>query len=439
MPRHEQKDFFLSIRRSISISYFIASIIPLGLLVYFALKYVYPVLLKGTSSNLPLHIGALLVLAVVVSILGLTLSIRTTTASILSLQDLHKKLNSLFDITKQFRETPYLDILLENIVNSAIKLNSAEAGSLLLYNEIGELVFKVAVGEKSMLMKDKAVNPGEGVSGWVAEKGKSAVINDVKNDKRYSRDFDNETGFETRSIMSVPIIYKKKTIGVIEVLNRKQGIFTDEDEKLLFSLADQAAISISQSKAHESQQSDIIQITSILVEAQDRFSTIKKGHGRRVSNYANLIGKHLGLNEESLKNLYYASLLHDIGFMRIHIQIPPSQADIEHIRKHSQIGYDIIKPLSLWGDAAELILYHHERFDGNGYPHKKKGLDIPLGSRVIFVADTFDVLTSKTSYKDNLDFKGAIQEIERNAGTQFDPEIVKAFKESMKEADLLTD
>jgi HD-GYP domain-containing protein (c-di-GMP phosphodiesterase class II) len=396
-------------------------------------------MLKGAASTLPFHIGALLVLAVVVSILGLTLSIKTTNASIHSLKDLHKKLNSLFDITKQFRETPYLDILLENIVNSAMKLNSAEAGYLLLYNEIGDLVFKVAIGEKSMLMKDKVIKPGEGISGWVAENSRSAVINDVKNDKRYSRDFDNETGIQTRSIMSVPIIYKKKTIGVIEVLNKKKDIFTDEDEKLLFSLADQAAISISQSKAHESQQSDIIQITSILVEAQDRFSTIKKGHGRRVSNYANLIGKHLGLNEESLKNLYYASLLHDIGFMRIHIQIPPAQSDIEHIRKHSQIGYDIIKPLSLWGNAAELILYHHERFDGTGYPHKKKGLDIPLGSRIIFVADTFDVLTSKTSYKDNLNFNDAIREIEINVGTQFDPEIVKAFKESLKEADLITD
>jgi hypothetical protein len=439
MKVKEQKDFFASIRRSISISYFIASIIPLGLLVYFALKYLYPIFIEGSASDLPFHIGLLLVLAVVVSVLGLVLSVRTTNSSIAALQNLHRKLNSLFNITKQFRETPYLDILLKNIVLSAMKLNAAESGSLLLYNESGNLSFKVAIGNKSQAIKDKVVKRGEGISGWVADTGQSVIINDVKNDPRYSPDLDNETGFTTKSIMSVPLIHKKKTIGVIEVLNRKNGAFSDEDEKLLFSLADQAAISITQSKINESQQSDIIQITSILIEAQDRFGKIKSGHGRRVANYANLIGKHMGLDEDSLKNLYYASLFHDIGFMRLNINIPPKPSDMEKLKKHPQIGYEMIKPLSIWSDAADIILSHHERFDGSGYPQNISGQDIPLGSRIIFVADTFDILTSKSSYRENLAFKDAMSEIEANSGTQFDPDVVAAFSASMKEADLIND
>jgi HD-GYP domain-containing protein (c-di-GMP phosphodiesterase class II) len=436
MRNHEKKDFFLNIRRSISISHFIASVIPLGLLVYFSLKYIYPMFMKGTSE-LPIHIGALLFFAVLVSVLGLTLSIKTTNSSISSLQDLHRKLNSLFDVTKKIRETQYLDILLESIVQSAMKLNSAEAGSLLLYDETGNLKFRVALGERSKAIKEKTIQKGEGIAGWVAENAQSAIINDVTKDSRFNPAFDRESGFNTRSIMSVPLIHKKEVIGVIEVLNRENGVFVDEDEKLLYSLADQAAISIVHSKANEAQQSDMIQITSILVEAQDNFSLVKKGHARSVANYANLIGKQMGLAEKDLRKIYHASLFHDIGFMRLDINIPPKPEDMVKVKKHPQIGFDIIKPLSLWSDSADIILYHHERYDGAGYPEKKKGLEIPLGARIIFVADTFDVLTSNTSYRKQLTHQEAMGEIENHSGTQFDPAVVKAFISALKESDII--
>jgi hypothetical protein len=439
MQTHDIKEFFKSIRRSVQISYFIASIIPLALLVYFSIKYVYPIVMKGTATSLPTDIGILLVLAVFISILGMLLSRKATNTSIASVQGLHERLNSIIEITKQIRATPFLDVLLEQIVRSAIRLNSAEAGSLLLYDDPEHLRFKVTIGKGSKKIKDKTVARGEGISGWVATRGEPALINDVTKDSRYTADFDKETGFTTRSIMCVPLIHNKEIIGVIEVLNNKNGDFTKEDEKLLFSLADQAAISISHSKTNETRQSDLIQITSILVETQDYFSQVKKGHARSVANYANLTAKKMGFSDKELKNLHYASLFHDIGFLRLNVSIPLKPNEVEHVKKHSQVGYEIIRPLSLWKDAAELILYHHERFDGTGYPHQKKGNDIPLGARIIFIADTFDVLTSKTSYKEHrLGFNEAVSEIESHAGAQFDPEVVEAFKSAMIEADIIS-
>lgn len=439
MQSHDIKDFFRNIRRSVQISYFISSVIPLALLVYFALKYVYPSVMKRASTNLPTDIGILLVLAVVISILGMLLSKKATNTSISSVEGLHERLNSIIEITKQIRTTPFLDVLLEQIVRSAIRLNSAETGALLLYDNPEHLRYKVTVGKRSKKIKDKIVKEGEGISGWVAARGEPAVINDVTKDDRYTADLDKETDFITRSAMCIPLVYDKETIGVIEVLNKKNGIFTKEDEKLLSSLADQAAISIAHSKVSESRQSDLIQITSILVETQDYFSQVKKGHARNVANYANLIGKKMGFSEEDLKNLHYASLFHDIGFLRLKISIPLKPNEVEQVKKHPQIGYEIIKPLSLWKEAAELILYHHERFDGTGYPQQKKGNEIPLGARIIFAADTFDVLTSKASYKEQqIGFKEAIREIESHAGAQFDPEVVKAFKAALIEADLIS-
>ncbi|OGP64147.1 MAG: hypothetical protein A3K22_01375 [Deltaproteobacteria bacterium RBG_16_42_7] len=237
-------------------------------------------------------------------------------------------------------------------------------------------------------------------------------------------------------MLSVPLIYNNEIIGVIELLNKKNGNFTSEDEELLHALADQAAISIAQSRILESQQSNIINIAEILVTAQDSYIQEKKGHARRVAKYAYLTGKNIGLSENELKNLHYASILHDIGFIKFSLG---EQMIKEKCKQHPQFGYEMIKPIPLWSNAAEIILNHHERYDGRGYPSGKGGEEIPLGSRIIFVAEVFDVLTSKNSYREQIDYDAAIKEIEEHAGTQFDPAVIKAFKEAIKDSDIIID
>lgn len=420
-----EKNFFENIRRSIKISYFIASIIPLSILVYFSIQYMYPYLNKSEEGTFPSAIWITILLALVLSILGLALSSKATNASISSLQNLYLKLNSLVDVTKHFRDTLYVDTLLDSVVKSAVELLKAEAGSLLLYDEKGDLRFKVIHGEISQNLKDRAVLPGEGITGWVARMGKPAVVNNVSKDLRFDPGFDKECGFITKSILSVPLIYENKIIGVLEVLNKIEGEFDDNDEKVLFSLADQAAISIAQSRFHESQHSDMIQITEILIGALDYHIPEKKGHSRRVARYANAIGKKLGLSEEELKQLYYASLLHDIGLLRFDLS---EYWGMKKFELHPIYGFEMIRPISLWEEVAPLVFSSHERYDGKGYPHGKSGEDIPPGSRIIFVASTFDVLTSEYSYKKPLSFEEAVKEIESNSGTQFDPKVVEAFK-----------
>lgn len=429
----EGKNFFDNIRRTVKISHFVASIIPLALLVYFSIKYVYPNVVGSNFSQVPLSIGVLLVLAVALSVLGLILMTRSTNSSIASAQDLNTKINSLFDITKQFRETLYLDILLKQIMKSALDLNSAESGSLLLYNEEGNLMYKVNSGENSEKMNEKVVSAGKGIAAWVAESGKPALVNDTASDSRFNNDFDRETGFKTRSLICVPLIHSNEIIGVIEVRNKKEGLFTKEDEALLHNLADQASISIAQNRTHERQHSDFIHITEILVGAQDYVQN-KRGHARRVANYANIIGKQLNFSEKELKRLYHASLLHDVGMLKL------DTTDITRKEKfihHPKLGFDLVKSISIWNESADIILHHHEKYDGTGYPQAKKENEIPIEARILSVADTFDVLTSKDSYRTRLDHHKAIEEIEANSGTQFDPKIVEAFKSSIEEAGLI--
>lgn len=432
----EEKGFLENIRRSIKISYFIASIIPLSILVYFTINYIYPLVTEAERNVIPSAISITLFLAVILSILGLILSNKATNASISSLQDLYLKLNTLVDVTKHFRETLYLDILLNSIVKSAMDLLRAEAGSLLLYDEKGDLRFKILIGEKEAAVKDKVVLPREGITGWVAQTGRPAIVNNVREDPRFNPDFDKESGFKTRSILCVPLIYENKTIGVLEVLNKIGGPFDSSDEKILFSLADQAAISIAQSRAHESQHTDMVHIVEILIGALDYHIPEKKGHSRRVARYANAIGKQLGLSEEGLKRLYYSSLLHDIGLLKFDTS---EYWGMKKFEIHPIIGYDMLRPVSMWSDVAPIVLNHHERYDGKGYPHGKAGEDIPLESRIILLACTFDVLTSEHSYKRPIGYEEALKEIERNSGTQFDPNVVDAFKSSIRETGIVRD
>ncbi len=341
------------------------------------------------------------------------------------------------NITKHLRATTYPDILLKDIVESAINLNSAESGFLLLCDEDGNLRYKVAGGEGTTILEDRFVKRGEGFSGWVLDTGQPLRINDVRGDSRYSPEMDRIRDRATRSVLCVPLVHEQRVIGVIELLNKKGDGFTDDDERILVSLADQAAIAIAQNNLYEEQKRDMIHITEILVNAQDSHIPDKKGHVRRVAKYANLIGKKMGLTEKELKTLYHASLLHDVGFLSINVHEEKKEPwEKERFIQHPQLGYEMIKPISRWHDAATIVLNHHERYDGKGYPSGKRGKEIPLGARILFVAEVFDVLTSKHSYKDTLSFEMAIAEIEANSGSQFDPEVVNAFKEAIRETDI---
>lgn len=263
MKNSRDKNFFQNIRRNVKVSFFVSSIIPLALLAYISLKYIYP------HMEMPFYFIMLLSLTVIVSVLGLFLLTETTNTSIISLQGLYEKLNSLVKITKHLRATTYLDVLLKDITTAAMRLNSAETCSLLLFDEGGNLRYKVSTGEHAKSLKDKIIKHGEGFSGWVVSTGEPLLANEAANDNRYNPDIARAAGITTRSALCVPLVHDEKVIGVIELLNKKEGAFTSEDEQLLSSLADQAAISITQSRLYENQKRDTIHMTEIFVNAQD--------------------------------------------------------------------------------------------------------------------------------------------------------------------------
>ena len=187
---------------------------------------------------------------------------------------------------------------------------------------------------------------------------------------------------------------------------------------------------------------DSIQLLRHTVEAKDSYT---KGHSDRVSAYSVLIGKKLGLSDEDLKKLEIGGLFHDIGKIGIPDSILQkngrlSKYEYSIIQKHPLIGANILSTASIFQDIIPIVKYHHERYDGKGYPERLSGKKIPYLARITAVADTFDAMTSKRSYRDALPLDCVISEIQRCKGSQFDPKISEAFIEILKnEYDVIKD
>ncbi len=172
-----------------------------------------------------------------------------------------------------------------------------------------------------------------------------------------------------------------------------------------------------------------IQTLRYTVEAKDTYT---RGHSDRVSEYSVLIGKHLGLCSDDLKALQIGGLFHDVG----KISVPDSillktdkltDNEYSEIKNHPTIGSHILSTASIFHNIIPIVKHHHERYDGNGYPSKLKGLDIPYFARITAVADTFDAMTSRRTYRNALPVDTVIAEIQRCKGTQFDPDVADVF------------
>ncbi len=164
------------------------------------------------------------------------------------------------------------------------------------------------------------------------------------------------------------------------------------------------------------------------LEAKDKYTA---GHSKHVTEISMLIGKALRLSEEEQEDLRIGALLHDVGKIAVDPAIQNkagrlSEAEYDHIMTHVQIGPKIVKSVAN-NNVLNIIQHHHARFDGKGHNDPIKGTDIPLGARIVAIADTFDAMTSNRPYRDALGLEKAFNEINRCSGTQFDPVLVEVF------------
>jgi len=181
---------------------------------------------------------------------------------------------------------------------------------------------------------------------------------------------------------------------------------------------------------------DQVYALAATVDARDPYTS---GHSKRIASISEMIGKAIGLSPEELATLHAASLLHDIGKVGVPDSIltkpdKPTKGEWKVIRKHPAEGARIVIHVKELAALIPMIRHHHEWYDGTGYPDGLKGEDIPIGARIISVADAYDTMTTQRLYRDVVSEEEALKELRRWSGTQFDPELVEALSQAMNEA-----
>ena len=351
-------------------------------------------------------------------------------------ENMNKKINELNILTQASREMSTvigIDNLLSLVLELTNKIVSSEYSFIsFIDKESDSLIIKASRGLEENSLEEMNIKIGEGVSGWVAKRGEPMLVADYQNDIRFNK-FKDIHPFDVKNVLSVPFLGKKDIIGVLTLYNKiGEPQFNNEDFQILTALAGQLGTSIEVANLYETlseSYKNFIIVLANAIEARDQYT---RGHIERVTKFAKSTAEEMGWEEEKIHEIEIGGILHDIGKIGVpdHILNKPGRLtdeEYEIIKTHPVIGSNMLKSMTSFDPAISYILYHHERYDGNGYPFKLKGNDIPLGGRIIAVADSFDAMTSHRPYRKGMNPKEAISELEKNRGSQFDPDIVDAF------------
>jgi response regulator RpfG family c-di-GMP phosphodiesterase len=232
------------------------------------------------------------------------------------------------------------------------------------------------------------------------------------------------------SFLSVPLRVRSNIIGVVNTYSWSRR-FTEGQRKLLSLLCARAAASIENARLYRNLQETFRNTISGLAQAIEAMDKYTAGHSNRVGIYARRTALELGLPEEDVELIAQAAMMHDIGKLGCHTNLnnPGKLTDEEYedIKAHPEFGKEILEPITFLHTLVPGVHLHHERWDGSGYPLGLSGEEIPIMARVLAVADAYDAMTTNRAYRKALDHEVAVAELDRCAGTQFDPDVVRAF------------
>lgn len=340
----------------------------------------------------------------------------------------------LFSIAGSLNSTLDLDYLLQKIGAAAERLLDSEANAIMLVTDDKKgLYFKVASGGAGSVLKKMVLPIGQGIAGWVAQNQKSELVNDTRSDPRFTGQFDKASGFITRSLLCVPMLFRGELVGVVEVLNKRSGAYTQEHAGLLSSLANLASVAITNAKLIGEQKNFFSHVLELLVSAIETAKPNMDEHPTRSARLACAIGKAMEVEEYVYRMLYYAGILHDIGYVAFKNQrLLAEQGILSPVEEHHPIlSAKMLEGIKMLDGAIPIVRHHHERYDGAGFPGKLKGEQIPLGARILGLVESLEELRMVGLRGPELIAK-AVAEAKAGAGTRFDPQVVEIAVEILQ-------
>ncbi|MBU0599695.1 HD domain-containing protein, partial [bacterium] len=283
------------------------------------------------------------------------------------------------------------------------------------------------------------------ISGWAIKKKESVLVHDIKTDIRF-QDLERLT-YENGSFVYVPLMIKHEVIGLLWFGNKiANELFSINELISLNILANEAAISIKHIQLYQELERSYLSIIQGLALAIDARDSHTHGHSAQVARLAKLIAIKLNLDPMEIDKIYNASLLHDLGKVGISDEILKRKGSLnleeDHlIKMHPVVGKQILFPIKSLRPLIPYVYHHHEWYDGSGYPEGLSGEKIPLGARIIAVADSFAAMASRRPryfHGKSLSSEEALLELKKGKEIQYDPKIVEVFEEVLYEEKLLT-
>lgn len=352
-----------------------------------------------------------------------------TSATEQQLRDAQKRLRAIYTANQVISSEQDLSKLFARVMDQIFTLVPAHNGVILLRDEnssdwVQEYV-KTGLQTDDFVISSTIVNR-------VYEKGEAVLTYDAAEDSRFEAGA-SIISQHIASAMCVPLTHQSDRLGVVYVDTRgTANAFVSSDLELLVALSGPAAIAIRNAqylRDIEQSYEDTLTVLASSIELRDHYTV---GHTWRVTNFCMEMGKELGWAEEKLKEVQMGGVLHDVGKIAVDDAIlrkPGKLTDEEYamMKIHPERGAQLLQDVRRLHPLIPYCLYHHERYDGKGYPYALKGDDIPIEGRMLAVADTFDAMTSNRPYRKGLDPEIAISELEKGLGTQFDPTCVQAL------------
>jgi HD-GYP domain-containing protein (c-di-GMP phosphodiesterase class II)/nitrogen-specific signal transduction histidine kinase len=323
-------------------------------------------------------------------------------------------------------------------VKVVAEILSAKIVSMMLLDKSRkELFIKVAYGLDEKVVEKTRVKIGKGIAGRVAQTGEPLLIENIEEIGNIGSS--NNTQYETKSLISVPLVVGSNVIGVINVNNKtSRSTFTEDDLRLLISISQRISKVIERMRTCEDFRAFLRETIASLRSLIEIYERDDMGMRRRLVDWSVKVARKLDLEEKEIQVIQYVSSVHDVGMTTISENILDktlalSQNELDEIKKHPQRGAAIMRPFEFVEMVSQNMLFHHERMDGKGYPMGLAGDQIPVGSRILAVLDAWTSMISGRPFRFRLSIEECIDELVDNSGTQFDPDVVGAFMEVLLE------
>ncbi len=318
------------------------------------------------------------------------------------------------------------------------RFTESERCSLFLINHEKSEIFSVIT---EGLDRDICLSLKLGIAGYVALTGQYINIQEAYADPRFDKTADERTGYCTHSVLCAPVKNQSgEAIGIIETINKKQGVFTDSDMDILKALSSYVSMFVENAIISDEYHQQFKSMLEVLAASIDAKDPLTAGHSERVNEYAVGIARELGFKDAETDILSVSALLHDYGKIGIDENILKKPGKLtpeeyEHIKKHAVKTRDILNKMNFirkYHNVPFIASCHHECPDGSGYPDGIRGNEIPFMARIIAVADVFEALTARRHYREALSSEQAFEILEQGIDTKFDGNIIAALKKYWK-------